>query len=76
MGMIGEEEINKAEKEGRLIVLPCKVGTAVYKIEYNQHYGAWLEPHFFRLQDYEHVGKTIFLSREDAEAEIRRWEHD
>ena len=52
MGMIGEEEINKAEKEGRLIVLPCKVGTAVYKIEYNQHYGAWLEPHFFRLQDY------------------------
>lgn len=69
------EEISKAEKEGRLLVLPCKVGTAVYRLDFNQHDGAWLEPHFFRLQDLEAIGTSIFLTREEAEAEIRRLEH-
>jgi len=69
------EEISQAEKDGRLVILPCKVGTAVYRLDFNQHDGAWLEPHFFRLQDLEAIGTSIFLTREEAEAEIRRLEH-
>ena len=69
------DEINQAEKDGRLVILPCRVGTAVYRLDFNQRDGAWLEPHFFRLQDLEHIGTTIFLTREEADAELRRMEH-
>lgn len=70
-----EEAVDRAKVDGRLVVLPCKIGTAVYRLDFNQHDGAWLEPHFFQLQDLEHVGTTIFLTLEEAEAEIRRLEH-
>lgn len=64
-------DIWRAEAEGRLLVLPCRVGTAVYRIEFNQHDGAWLEPHFFRLDDVERVGTTIFLTREEGDAAVK-----
>ena len=49
-----------AEEQGRLVVLPCKVGDTVY-IPYVEERG-------FSIRDYLDIGKTVFLTREEAEA--------
>ncbi|MBQ7491213.1 MAG: hypothetical protein IJT76_01235 [Clostridia bacterium] len=61
-----QEAINRlaayedAEEQGRLVVLPCKVGDTVY-IPYVEERG-------FSIRDYLDIGKTVFLTREEAEA--------
>mgnify|MGYP000356459747 CR=1 FL=1 len=57
----------QAEQEGRLMVLPCKVGTPVFEIKFNQHDGYWIEPAEFKLSMLSAFGKTVFLSRKEAE---------
>ena len=77
-------ELAEADKDGRMVVLPCKVGDVVYGF-----YGGktilpmvakWIEtntdgwciaaqytpmaPRFYRFSDF---GKTVFLTREEAE---------
>lgn len=94
------EELAQAEKDGRLVVLPCKVGDTVYRVgasickwreidhcdEYCdgwQYRDCWegtravLEEKF-SLCDLESIGKTVFLTREAAEAALkeREAEHD
>lgn len=64
----------QAEQEGRLLVLPCKVGTPIYWINFNQHDGYWIELGEFHLQDIGVFGKTIFLTREAAEAKLEECE--
>lgn len=68
-----------AEKDGRVVVLPCKVGTRVYRI-------------WYKIADYpdepemeivetkfgegcrEDFGKTVFLTREEAEKALQKME--
>ena len=89
-------ELAQAEKEGRLVVLPCKVGDTVYRVgasickwreidhcdEYCdgwQYRDCWegtravLEEKF-SLCDLESIGKTVFLTREAAEAALKERE--
>lgn len=89
-----------AEDEGRLLVLPCKVGDTVWAFGYlptssryviycaevkefrfrETHFGrdisALLEPVDFRGRRKEYgvddFGKTVFLTREEAEAALRK----
>lgn len=91
-------ELAQAEKEGRLVVLPCKVGDTVYRVgasickwreidhcdEYCdgwQYRDCWegtravLEKKF-SLCDLESIGKTVFLTREAAEAALEEMEDD
>ena len=83
-------EIMQAEREGRLVILPCKVGDTVYELQYeycdrrgrdmcNEYCDGW-DVH---CPDYEgeteayetkfdismiaELGKTVFLTREEAE---------
>lgn len=56
-----------AKAEGRLKVLPCKEGTPVFEIKFNQHDGYWIEPAEFKLSMLSAFGKTVFLAREEAE---------
>ena len=81
------KELAKAEAEGRLIVLPCKVGDTVYVIN-NRHIEHCKVARFVissygcgtRGEDlYQHIvfelsqlGKTVFLTREEAEAALRK----
>ena len=80
------EELAEADKDGRLVVLPCKVGDTVYRIVRDA------EPHITRdevrnmyfADDMtlcvelvggriilpEKFGKTVFLTREEAEAAL------
>ena len=70
-------EYETAEEEGRLVVLPCRVGTRVYKIYQFCGYGAWeIEEHKIKLEDLDKIGKTVFLTREEAEKASREMEKD
>ena len=83
-------ELAEADKDGRVVVLPCKVGDAVWRIVRDG------EPHITRdeVRDMyfaddmtpcvelvggrvtftEKFGKTVFLSREEAEKVLREME--
>ena len=70
-------EYETAEEEGRLVVLPCKVGTRVYEIYQFCGCGAWeIEEHKIKLEDLDKIGKTVFLTEEEAEKELREMEKD
>lgn len=81
-------ELAEADKEGRLVVLPCKVGDVVYGFHNNRQtilpmVAKWIEtnadgwtvaaqytpmaPKFYQFSDF---GKTVFLTREEAEKEL------
>lgn len=62
----------EADRAGRLVVLPCKVGTATYYIHYPiVVYPDKSEPEIkrgiFTLCDLDRVGYSVFLTREAAE---------
>ena len=65
-------ELAEADKDGRLVVLPCEVGTATYYIHYPiAVYPDKSEPEIkrgiFTLCDLDRVGHSVFLTREEAE---------
>lgn len=62
----------EADRAGRLVVLPCEVGTATYYIHYPiAVYPDKSEPEIkrgiFTLCDLDRVGRSVFLTREEAE---------
>lgn len=79
-------ELARAEKDGRLVVLPCKVGDTVYMLDsvnipvplrvqgisitYSSktilHFGGYPIKNAWG----DDVGKTVFLTREEAEAAL------
>lgn len=85
-------ELTQADREGRCVVLPCKVGDTLYdiyeamgngtgeirelkvndiRIHLDKRSKEWLIAggYYFSLSDF---GKTVFLTREDAEAALRK----
>ena len=74
-------ELLKADKDGRLVVLPCKVGDTLYRVfageifehrvgsmKYFAIQGRWdIETYPFCPCVESSIGKTIFLTREEAE---------
>lgn len=79
-----------AEEQGLLLRLPCKVGTEVYNITWwddvqekvvvkGKTYYRTVHKHkvtksTFRYFDIEEFGKTIFLTKEEAEAKLKEME--
>lgn len=74
-------ELAEADKDGRLVVLPCKVGDKLYRVFYGEIFehrvgsmkyfaiqGRWdIETYPFCPCVESSIGKTIFLTREEAE---------
>lgn len=65
-------ELMKADKDGRLVVLPCKAGTPVWRIAwtfatYPDKSKQYVRNDTFFLSDLIEFGKTVFLTREEAE---------
>lgn len=80
-------ELAEADKDGRLVVLPCKVGDVIYGFHGEwtilPMVAKWIEtyddrwavaaqytpiaPEFYMFSDF---GKTVFLTREEAEAAL------
>ena len=95
------KELAQAEKDGRLLVLPCKVGDTVwtniaivgdryksadrpYPVEV-VFIGMGEDKGFFHVQysngrvfpfDFDKFGKTVFLTREEAEAALKKREEE
>lgn len=62
-------------KRGRLVELPCDIGARVYKVYQFCGAGAWeIEVHKIKLEDLPEIGKTIFLTRKDAQAVVEKME--
>lgn len=65
-------EYEDLKEQGRLVILPCKVGTKVYRIVPDRSV-TWPDPpeknviwDTFKLQDVNAFGKTVFISEEEA----------
>ena len=84
-----------AEEQGRLVILPCKVGDKVFRVvpkcsgsyiqcPFNGGYGtdrcnncdAFIQEESFCFFMFEDIGKTIFLTREEAEAALKGGQDD
>ena len=71
----------EADRTGRLVVLPCQVGTAIYYIRYPiAVYPDESEPEIkrgiFTLCDLDRVGHSVFLTREEAENALEAMKDD
>lgn len=74
-------ELVQAEQDGRLVVLPCKVGDTVWRIkrtfeEYPDRSKPYIEPSGFLLQDVFNISKTVFLTREEAKKALEAMKDD
>ena len=71
--------LHVADKEGRVIVLPCKVGDTIWRLKrtfetYPDKSKPYTEADGFLLQDIWNVGKNVFLTREEAEKALAEME--
>ena len=83
-------ELAEADKDGRLVVLPCKVGDKLYRVFYGEIFehrvgsmkyfaiqGRWdIETYPFCPCVESSIGKTIFLTREEAEKALEAMKND
>ena len=74
------EELAEADKDGRVVVLPCKIGDKLYRVfageifehrvgsmKYFAIQGKWdIETYPFCPRVESSIGKTVFLTREEA----------
>lgn len=77
-------ELMKADKDGRVVVLPCKVGDVLYAAESDpviplhvMEVAIYLALEGEDGGDYErisNIGKTVFLTREEAEKALQEME--
>lgn len=72
-------ELVEADRDGRCVVLPCKVGDPVYVTNWfgktKHEIYRIIDPYFYtddaRGFSLKEFGKTVFLTREAAEAELK-----
>ena len=73
-------ELADADRAGRLVVLPCKVGDTVYQIDAERVYESEVKWIIFDCDDIAFderaIGVSIFLTREEAEAALKGGESD
>lgn len=72
-------ELAEADKDGRCVVLPCKVGDTIWRLKrtfetYPDKSKPYTEADGFLLQDIWNVGKNVFLTREEAEKALTELE--
>lgn len=72
-------KLAEADRDGRVLILPCKLGTKVYRIRYEiadypdepdlEIADTWFTPEYR-----EDIGKTVFLTRAEAERALQEME--
>ena len=81
------KEYEDLEEQGRLVILPCKIGDKVYNITWwddvqekvvvkGKTYYRTIHKHkvsksTFGYTDIEEIGKTVFLTKSEAEAKLK-----
>lgn len=66
-GVARLRELSEADKDGRLVVLPCKVGDTVYILRRTFDGADVVGETELWWTDIPQLGKTVFLTREEAE---------
>lgn len=70
----------QADRDGRCVVLPCKIGTTVYSVRHarvpdkdliGSHIECSVVSQKFQLIHTDCIGKTVFLTREAAEEALK-----
>lgn len=79
MTLMRLRELAVADKDGRVVVLPCKVGDTIWRLKrtfetYPDKSQPYTEADGFLLQDIWNVGKNVFLTREEAEKALAEME--
>lgn len=79
MTLMRLRELAVADKDGRCVVLPCKVGDTIWRLKrtfetYPDKSEPYTEADGFLLQDIWNVGKNVFLTREEAEKALAEME--
>lgn len=65
------------EEQGLLVRLPCKVGTEVYYIlGIPNKTPCAIDKCVFELSDIDKIGKTVFLTREEAEKKLEEMKNE
>ena len=68
------DKYRKAEQDGLLVALPCKVGDKVYQIDAERVYESEVKGIIYDAGhidfDERAIGKAVFLTREEAEAAL------
>lgn len=72
-------ELAEADRDGRVLILPCKLGTKVHRIRYEiadypdepdlEIADTWFTPEYR-----DDIGKTVFLTRAEAERALKEME--
>lgn len=60
------KHFRELKEQGLLLQLPCAPGTPVYRFS-----GKRIIQNNFCISDYYEVGKSVFLTREEAEAKLK-----
>lgn len=66
----------EAKKKGLVTILPCPVGAPVFVIGgkyHGGHFEKWRNSSTFRLSDLEKMGKTVFLTAEEADKALETY---
>lgn len=63
-------EYETVEEEGRLVILPCKIGTIVYAIRQSWH-GYTIDKKRFSYEMIGKVGRSVFFTCEEAEKALK-----
>ena len=79
MTLMRLRELAEADKDGRCVVLPCKVGDTIWRLKrtfetYPDKSKPYTEADGFLLQDIWNVGKNVFMTREEAEKALQGME--
>lgn len=72
-------KLTEADRDGRVVVLPCKVGDTVYRIFNPPSREPVISAHTLMSVDYivrwiDKFGKTVFLTRDEAEKALEAME--
>ena len=65
-------ELAQADREGRCVVLPCKIGSPVYSHARRLDGTDYVKETEFWWSDIPQMSKPVFLTRKEAEAALRR----
>lgn len=73
LGVATYDQLCKMARDGRLLVLPCAIGSTVYVIGHRYRNGwdeCWINPGKFRPSDLEKIGDRVFFTYEGAKEKI------
>lgn len=68
------EHCEHFQDKSKFIELPCKIGDKVFIVG-RHHHETYINTGRFRISDVEKIGKTVFITKEEAEQALKESSH-